>query len=605
MTMLSPGVEIKEKDYSGIIPTVATSSTGIAGRFSRGPMNKPVLISNEDDLVKVFGEPDATNYMEWMCAAEYLKYSSSLWVCRAQPAGVLNATYTGNGFLVDNADTFYGLSDGNKTTTGPFISKNAGITGNDLAIAVIDAGGWTAFKAWAIANKAVFPNKISLHTYFTTEAPNTSLYVSNMVDTPSEAKNDEVHIVILDATGKITGVKYQVLEIFEGLSKCVDALDYRGKTNYAIDVINNTSAYIWMAKFPATTSANSTNLDANQSGGVYISDIETNGYKFANFDFTSANTTYSLYRKLAGGVAGTIPGDTEILKAYGKFANTDLIDVGHIITAGHSVNIIRYAVQSLAATRKDAVAYVSPFNGAAGTPIKDTDTTPETIAVDWKSALNIAEQDSQYMFVDTGYKWCFDRYNRKYRWIPLNGDIAGICSRLNVIAEEWFSPGGFNRGGLRNVDKLAFNPTKDQRDVMYPKGINPVVAFNNQGVVLYGDRMGTLKPSAFDRYNVRRLFIILEKAISIAAKYQLFEFNDQFTRAQFKNMVEPFLRGIQGRRGIVDFFVRCDETNNTGDVIDRNQFVAEIYIKPNRSINTITLTFVATRSDVQFATIIG
>jgi hypothetical protein len=312
-----------------------------------------------------------------------------------------------------------------------------------------------------------------------------------------------------------------------------------------------------------------------------------------------------LLRALAGGVAGTLPGDTEILKAYGKFGNKDLIDVGHLITAGHSIQVIQYVTQTLAAGRKDAVSYVSPFNTTAGTPIKDTDTAPETIAVTWKSSLNIAEQDAQYMFVDSGYKYAYDKYNRKYRWIPLNGDTAGICARLNVIAEECVSPGGFNRGGYKNVNKLAFNPTNSQRDILYPKGINPVVAFNNQGVVLYGDRMATLKPSAFDRYNVRRLFIIIEKAIEIASKYQLFEFNDMFTRAQFKNMVEPYLRSIKGKGGIIYFYVRCDASNNTGDVIDRNEFVAEIYIKPNRSINSITLTFVATRSDVAFSTLIG
>jgi len=219
--------------------------------------------------------------------------------------------------------------------------------------------------------------------------------------------------------------------------------------------------------------------------------------------------------------------------------------------------------------------------------------------------LNIPETYASYGFFDTGFKYILDRYNSKYRWVPLNGDTAGLCAQTDSIADPWWSPAGFNRGGIKNVIKLAYNPSQADRDLLYPKGINPVVAFYGQGVVLYGDRTMTLKPSAFDRINVRRLFIILEKAISIAAKYQLFEFNDSFTRAQFKNMVEPFLRNIQGRRGIYDYLVICDETNNTGDVIDRNEFVGDIYVKPARSINFIRLNFVASRTDVSFNTLIG
>lgn len=601
MSVLSPDVIIKEKDFSGIIPTISTSFGGIGGRFKTGPLNVPILITSEDDLVNIFGKPDDTNYLEWHSAAEFLKYSAALYVVRAAPAGILNSTWTGTGFLVDNADTFYALSSANKTTIGPFVAKNPGLSGTDLGVIIVDAAGWAAFTAWA-ATITNMPNSTTFDKYFS-HSPSTSNYVSNFAVIPTEAKNDEVHIIVFDATGNVTGTKNTILETYTSLSKVIDAKDYAGNTIYTVDAINQTSKYIWMTQFPTTTTATSTNKDANV--GIFASDISAVGYTVAAFDVVSTGVTYSLEKALAGAVAGTLPGDTELLTAYGKFSNKDLIDVGHIITAGHSSNIIAYCATTLAAGRGDAMSYNSVYNTTNGTPIKDTDTAPEAVAVSCKSGWNIAEQYAQYTMTDTGYKYIYDKYNRKYRWVPLNGDIAGIAARLGYIAEEWYSPGGFNRGGLKNVVKLAFNPNIAQRDVMYPKGINAVVSFRNQGVVLYGDRTGTIKPSAFDRYNVRRLFIILEKSIALAAKYQLFEFNDVFTRAQFKNMVEPYLRTIKGKRGITDFYVRADETNNTGQVIDSNQFVAEIYIKPARSINTITLTFVATRSDVAFSTVIS
>lgn len=684
MSLLSPDVNIKEKDFSGIVPTVTTMAAAIAGKFSQGPLNVPVLISKEDDLVATFGEPDDSNYMEWHAAAEFLKYSSSLYVCRATPAGVANATWKGTGFLIDNADTFYGLTSQNKITIGQFAAKNSGIAGNNLGVVIVDAAGWEAFVLWADSLAKVMPNGATFDGFFTSP-PSTTQYVQSFASNPADAKNDEVHILVYDATGRITGVRNTVLEVWQGLSKAVDATDYAGQPLYAIDKINQASKYIWMLSFPSaqitrtatitgavdnlgsseftTSTAHNFNVgetvviasvvsagpgsyndtfvitdvsdethftvantstpglytsggtasitvpandkDANANGGIYATDVSASGYAFTPFAFTSLRGTYSLQKKFAGAHAGTTPGATEIQTAYSKFANVDLIDVGHIITAGHPLTVLQYCVQQLASGRRDAMAYLSVYNSKPGTPIRDTDVNPQTIAVNCKASWNLAEIDAQYAFVDSGYKYIYDKYTRKYRWIPLNGDIAGIAARLGFIAEEWYSPGGFNRGGLKNVIKLAFNPDLPKRDVMYPKGINPVVNFSNQGVVLYGDRTATLKPSAFDRYNVRRLFIVLEKSIAVAAKYQLFEFNDVFTRAQFKNMVEPFLRSIQGKRGITDFLVRCDETNNTGQVIDSNQFVAEIYIKPARSINNITLTFVATRSDVQFSTIVG
>ncbi len=595
MPSLSPSVDITEVNYTAIVPLVSTTPAAIAGRFNNGPLNTPVLITSEDELASTFGKPDSTNFMEWFAAAQFLQYSSSLYVVRAEPTGILNATASGSGYLIDNQTTFDNLTSPEKASIGNFAAKIPGTQGNSLGVIIVDAGGWSTFQAWA-ATVTNMPNNITFDKYFSS-APSTTQYVSNLAVNTAENKYDEVHVLVYDSTGNITGTKNQVLEIYQGLSKAVDAVDNTGKTIFAPNRINQNSQYVWMVSFP-TVSATSTSLDANAN--VFASQISAVGYNFAQFTFSSFGTTYSLTYVNSGGVAGTTAGDAQIQTAYGQFSNPDNINIGHIITAGFSSTIIQYCVNTLAAGRGDAMAYMSVYNTSPGTPIFDTDTTPEQEATTCKSSWNLADQYSQYSVTDTGYKYIYDKYNSVYRWVPMNGDIAGICARLGYVAQEFYSPGGFNRGGLINVIKLAFNPNKPQRDVIYPQGINPVVHFNNQGVILYGDRTGTIKPSAFDRYNVRRLFIILEKAISIAAKYQLFEFNDVFTQAAFKNMVEPFLRTIQGQRGIIDFNVICDSTVNTQAVIDANQFAAQIWVNPARSINNITLTFVAENGNVTF-----
>jgi phage tail sheath protein FI len=253
----------------------------------------------------------------------------------------------------------------------------------------------------------------------------------------------------------------------------------------------------------------------------------------------------------------------------------------------------------IATTRKDCVAFISPARADV------VDITSGIIQTANVKSFAEGLPSSSYAVIDSGYKYMYDKYNDVYRFVPLNGDTAGLCARTDNIADAWFSPGGFNRGQIRGAVKLAFNPNQLQRDELYRSRVNPVIAFPGQGTVLFGDKTAQLKPSAFDRINVRRLFIVLEKAISTASKFQLFEFNDEFTRAQFRNLVEPFLRDVQGRRGITDFSVVCDDTNNTGDVIDRNEFRADIFIKPARSINFIQLNFVATRSGVAFSEVAG
>lgn len=298
---------------------------------------------------------------------------------------------------------------------------------------------------------------------------------------------------------------------------------------------------------------------------------------------------------LSGGVDDFASSDANIQTAYALLNNAEQYDISLLPLGNVSSTTAKWVVENVAESRKDCIVFISPND--SGSPITSSGSTATDAMIAYRNATNV---NSSYAVIDSGWKYQYDRYNDAYRWIPLNGDVAGLCARTDFTADPWYSPGGFTRGQIKNVVKLAFNPNQTDRDTLYSAGINPVVSFPGQGVILYGDKTMLTKPSAFDRINVRRLFIVLEKAIAIAAKFQLFEFNDSFTRAQFKNLVEPFLRDIQGRRGVTDFRVKCDESNNGGDVVDRNEFVADIFIKPNRSINFITLNFVAARSSVSF-----
>jgi phage tail sheath protein FI len=323
----------------------------------------------------------------------------------------------------------------------------------------------------------------------------------------------------------------------------------------------------------------------------------------SNWGNTASGTTYTAVTtptltSLQSGSDGSAVTIAQKKTAYEKFLDSETVDVGLIIAgsgdATHVDNVI-----SIAEDRKDAVAFVSPERSDV-VNVANANTQTSNVIGFYNSI-----RSSSYVVFDSGYKYQYDRYNDVYRFVPLNGDIAGLSARTDLIADSWYSPAGFNRGTIRGAVKLAFNPNKTQRDDLYRNRVNAVVTFPGQGTVLFGDKTGLSAPSAFDRINVRRLFIVLEKAISTASKFQLFEFNDEFTRANFRNIVEPFLREVQGRRGLTDFLVVCDETNNTGEVIDRNEFIAEIFVKPARSINFITLQFVATRTGVSFEEVAG
>ena len=409
-------------------------------------------------------------------------------------------------------------------------------------------------------------------------APGQSDFVASQGNT---AANDEMHIVVIDEDGAITGVPKTVLEVWQGLSRATDAKDNEGGNLYYKDLVNQSSKWIWWGNHAANAPATTAALIASSSAT------------------TPRTMSFILGRDIPQESDDTNLGS--ILRAYDQFKSAEDYDISLVLAGKASgvnkVTVANYIIDNLCERRKDCVAFISPDKGDV--VANATDITEDVVA--FRNNL----RSTSYAVLDSGYKYQYDKYNDVYRWIPLNGDIAGLCAYTDDSRDPWWSPAGFNRGNIKNVVKLAWNPKKGERDILYKNGVNPVVNFPGQGIVLFGDKTLLAKPSAFDRINVRRLFIVLEKAIATASKFTLFEFNDEFTRASFVNLVTPYLRDVQGRRGITDFAVICDETNNTGEVIDRNEFVGDIYIKPARSINFIQLNFVAVRSGVEFSEVIG
>ncbi len=410
-------------------------------------------------------------------------------------------------------------------------------------------------------------------------APGTSAYQASFG--ANTVAIDEMHIVVSDEDGEITGVPGTVLEVFESLSRNTEAKTEDGAVNYYKTTINQNSNYIWWANHRSGALGSNSAVLASSSNDKPLT------LSFANGTEGQNETTIAV---------------SNILGAYDLFASAEDVDISLILTGTnrggtHGEQLANYLIDNIAEKRKDCVVFVSPQKD----DVVNNSGDESNDIVAFRNSL----RSTSYAVLDSGYKYQYDRYNDLYRYIPLNGDIAGLCVRTDDLRDAWFSPAGFNRGQIRNIIKLAYNPRQADRDILYKAGINPVVTFPGQGTVLYGDKTLLSKPSAFDRINVRRLFIVLEKAIATAAKFTLFEFNDEFTRAQFRNLVEPFLRDVQGRRGIYDFRVVCDTTNNTGEVIDRNEFVGDIYIKPARSINFIQLNFIAVRTGVEFSEVVG
>ena len=645
---LSPGVAVTEQDFTSIVPAVSTSAGAFAGAFVWGPVLDPVTITSENVLVERFGKPTDANAQSFFTAANFLSYTNNLLVVRADTSGAKNAVTTQTGGLetltitdpgsdystaptvtisapdiaggvqavaevtIDNGavDTISITTPGSGYTSAPTVTiagpggvgttatATATVTTAGVKINNLDSYNTTYSTGGGVVGEwaAKFPGtlgnslKVSIadsQTYvgWTYQddfdaAPSTSAYAESV-----GGENDELHIVIVDEDGIWTGTAGTVIEKFAFVSKASDAKKTDGSNNYYKNVINSSSRYVWWMDHPTAVA---TSVAGTGTSGVnWGVAAANNGFK----DLSAALTV-----SLSGGVDDLEPSDGQLQTAYSIFANDELYDVSLIPVGKASTTVATYVINSVAEVRKDCVVFISPENINTGDIIVGNGSSAVTDLVGYRDAL----PSTSYAVLDSGYKYQYDRYNDQYRYVPLNGDVAGLAARTDYTNDAWWSPAGLNRGQIKNVVKLAVNPGKTERDNLYKKGINPVVTFPGQGTVLFGDKTLLAKPSAFDRINVRRLFIVLEKAIATAAKFQLFEFNDSFTRAQFKNLVEPFLRDVQGRRGVVDFRVKCDDSNNTGEVIDRNEFVADIFIKPNRSINFISLNFVAARSAVSF-----
>ena len=561
---VSPGVNVSEIDLTAGVQTVSLSAGAFVGPFQWGPAFEVTNIASEADLVNTFGKPDTDTFKYWFSAAAFLAYSNQLKVVRAVTGDALNASDSGGGVLVKNQTDYEVTFPTGANTYGFAIAKYPGDLGNSLKVSVCPSA--TAFGSWDYANQFA-------------AAPGTS----DWADARGGAA-DEMHVVVVDEDGAFTGVANTVLERYAFLSKANDAKNNAGDPNYYANVLNRKSAYIyWM-------SAQGSNTDHWGEASTNTFGADATPYTASLSDGLTDNST------IAGGDIAPIE------TGWDLFADPDSQDISLLITGPSVVNgadatLANYVIDNIAEVRKDCVAFVSPSSNSvvnhAGSEVTD-------VLAD-RNALT----STSYAVMDSGWKYVYDKYNDVYRWVPLNGDIAGLAARTDTTNDPWFSPAGFNRGVVKNVVKLSWNPKQLDRDDLYSKGVNPVVSFPAQGVVLYGDKTLLSRPSAFDRINVRRLFIALEKTIARYAKSQLFEFNDEYTRAAFRNVVEPFLRDVKARRGVTDFLVVCDETNNTPNVIDQNQFVGDIYVKPNRSINYIQLNFVAVRSGVSFQEVIG
>jgi len=648
---VSPGVLVKEIDLTNVVPAVATSIGAIAGAFVKGPVGEIIPIGSEGELVDIFGKPNSDNFETWFTAANFLQYGNALRVVRAD-TGELNATADSAGLAINN-DTVYedNYADGSGSV-GSWASRTPGTWGNSLGVSVCSSAAAFEATATATVDGAHTAGATTLAVTDGTEfqvgdiiylqetdgtqyeitaistddltirqldnpnggglksamsggeairrrwrfydlfdgAPGTSTWATNQGLT---AAADELHVVVYDTTGDIRGFSadvagqrtLSVIETFPFVSKHPNARTPQGGSNYYVNAVNVGSRNVFWMDHPTSGTDWGTALTA---GGL---------------DTVFDAPALPIVDTLGGGTQDLAATVGELDLAYDLFADAETVDV-NLVMAGkspdgtdgvtHATNLIDFAE-----LRKDVVAFISPRRAdVVGVTTGAAQTTNVKGFFD-----NLAS--SSYAVFDSGYKYMYDKYNDVYRYVPLNGDMAGLAANTDNVADPWFSPAGYNRGQVRGAVKLAFNPTKAQRDILYPARINPVVTFPGQGTVLFGDKTALSRPSAFDRINVRRLFIVLEKAIATAAKFQLFEFNDDFTRAQFRNLVEPFLRDVQGRRGIIDFSVVADETNNTGEVIDRDEFVADIYIKPARSINFITLNFIAVRTGVSFSEIGG
>ncbi len=642
-SQVSPGIVLKERDLSNVVVTGALQITAaVASSFAKGPVGKVVNINSQKELVSVFGTPTDANADDWHVASEFLSYGGRLAVVRANTGSLLNAGSTA-GVLVKSDEDFAAGAGGSQA----FVARTAGTWGNSATVVVVDSGAdqYVTFDAAfasapAVGSTLTFDSgkagkvlSVSGNTvavvlndplaliaagdgiegagassadltvtavqnwYLNTEIGSTGIKLSSIGPRPGTSEfasargisKDEVHIAVIDTTGAISGTANTVLERLTYLSKLSNATGAQGENTYYKSIINEQSSYIYNTAHPAEVvdGVNWGQASTGLSGALGVVGLHTDA--------------------LTGGVDDYTYTGAEISDAYDLFADTEetLIDfvlMGGPMASESDTKIKANKAVAIAAERKDCIAFVSPHKGnqigtgGALTAIQQRDNT---------IAFFGTITSTSYAVFDSGYKYFYDRFTDKYRWLACNGDIAGLCVNTSATLDDWYSPAGVNRGSLRNAVKLAYNPNKADRDELYQNRINPIVSFPGQGVTLFGDKTALASPSAFDRINVRRLFLNVEKRAGELAKQVLFEQNDETTRASFSSALNSYLNEVQARRGVTDFLVVCDESNNTPDVIDRNEFVAEIYIKPTRSINFITITFTATKTGVSFSEVVG
>ena len=632
-SQVSPGILIKERDLTNAVVTGALAIRAAhASSFAKGPIGEIVNINTQKELIDTFGKP-ADHAEDWMVASEFLNYGGRLAVVRAESTGALNAVTGSNGVLIRNEEDWMGGTGSAEI----FAARTAGTHGNRLVGVLVDAGAdyilalasnpanvtlnagdsltfgavtatvisgdWNALvvKAdGALTSASVLTDggdtvgvTSAKDWYLNTSVEGVALSAigprpgSTQFALDNGFSGDAVHFAVIDR------VEGALVERFTYLSKLTDARDEEGGNIYYQSVINEQSRFLFQGGAPST--------DANLGGTIALGTAST-GTAGAMVQFGAFND------RLEHGADGSGYTSGQWGSAMDLFLDTEETEIDFILMGGSMANEVDTKAKAtkaiaIAAARKDAIAFVSPHKGnqiaSSGGALTSTQQKENTLA--FFSDLT----STSYAVFDSGYKYVYDRFNDVYRYIPCNGDVAGLCVQTSNLQEDWYSPAGLNRGGILNAVKMAYNPNKSDRDELYQARINPVVGLRGQGITLFGDKTALSAPSAFDRINVRRLFLNLEKRARRLAEGVLFEQNDATTRSGFAGALNSYLSEVQARRGVTDYLVICDETNNTADVIDRNEFVAEVYVKPTRSVNYITVTFTATKTGVNFSEVVG
>lgn len=639
---ISPAVEFTETDLTTGVTAVASTVGALAGEFEWGPVEDVTQVTNESDLVSYFGKPNNNTYNHWYTAWNFLQYASDLRVVRVATAAQRNAVTSGTSILIKNLQHWETEFSNGGTGVGIFAAKYPGVIGNQLKISMADAATYKRNLAGTVSisdsNNTVvgtgtsFLSQVSIGDFLTFTSSGTAVLAGGVVvqvqvtaitdDTQltvnkipgvvapgvvatatwefasqftaapldsdqavaATSTGDGLHIVVVDLNGAVSGVRGQVIERLENAYKSSNGKHYDGSVGYYKNVLRE-SKYLWWMDHPTISQVGSTGID-------FGSQTAPGAFK---------NLLKPLTYSLSGGADGYGATDGELQTGIGIFVDAQKYDITLLMTGKVSPAVSQYAIQNVAEVRRDCVAFVSPVNVSDNSVIVgDTDT-----AIDHLIAFRNSLGSSSYAFLDSGFKYQYDKYNDVYRYIALNGDCAGVTARSIYDRNEWSSPAGFNRGGVKNVTRLATNPNKAQRDRLFPASINFVVSFPNSGPILFSDKTLLDRPSDFDAIGIRLLFILMEKSISSSAKFFLFEQNNQLTQKLFVSMITPFLRDIQGRGGITDFFVDVGSSVNTTQVIQSKTFAANIYVKATKSIRFIKLNFIATPEGVSFSEITG